>query len=424
MIRKISGRVVTHEKDFLGIVEWDSATGLILGVREYENAKAFLNTGPEDDEIRFDPSETVIFPGFGDIHIHAREDESGKHVYKEDFISASAAAVNGGVIHVADMPNNPIPPVDESTYSKKRKLADRSPIHITLYAGIGPNTKPLKQSVPYKVFMGPSIGELFFHDNRALEDTIRVYAGENISFHCEDPEILEKHQDEKFHEDRRPTEAETTATDFALYLIEKYNLRGKLCHYSTAEGLNKIKLAKQKGIRITCEVTPTHLFFDKSMLTSQNRHWFQMNPPLRDKEDRERMLEGVKQGWIDYLATDHAPHSVEEKHKGVSGISQLDTYSLFVTWLILKAGVELKTIARICAKNPGDFVNEYLPGKFGKGFGEIEAGYSANFTVLNLKKPKKFLKEEIKSKSGWSPFENFEFPGSIEAVFFRGFKVK
>lgn len=422
MIRKISGRIVTHEREFDGTVEWDPSTGWITSVRE--GLEFDVSEKDAKDEAWFDPNEAVIFPGFGDIHIHAREDESGKHTYKEDFISASEAAVNGGVIHVADMPNNPIPPVDENSYSKKRKLADRSPIHITLYAGIGPNTKPLEHSVPYKVFMGPSIGELFFHNNETLEDTIRNYAGQNISFHCEDPEILEKHQDEKLHEDRRPAEAETMATDFALYLIEKYDLRGKLCHYSTGDGLNKIKAAKQKGIRITCEVTPTHLFFDRSMLTDENRHWFQMNPPLRDKEDRERMLEGVKEGWIDYLATDHAPHSIEEKHKGTSGISQLDTYSLFVTWLILKGGVELKTVAKICSKNPGDFVNEYLPPKYGKGFGRIEPGYSANFTVLNLKKPKTFHKEEIKSKSGWSPFENFEFPGSIEAVFFCGNRLK
>lgn len=84
MINKISGRIVTHEKDFLGTVEWDSKTGLILGVREH--AELFWNTRPKEDEIRFDPTETVIFPGFGDIHIHAREDESGKHIYKEDFI--------------------------------------------------------------------------------------------------------------------------------------------------------------------------------------------------------------------------------------------------------------------------------------------------------------------------------------------------
>ncbi|TGL77155.1 amidohydrolase family protein [Leptospira yasudae] len=422
MIRKISGRIVTHEREFDGTVEWDPSTGWISSVRE--GLEFDVTEEQTKEEAWFDPNQTVIFPGFGDIHIHAREDESGKHTYKEDFLSASAAAVNGGVVHVADMPNNPIPPVDEDSYSKKRKLADRSPIHITLYAGIGPNTKPLSESVPYKVFMGPSIGELFFHNNQTLEDTIRNYAGQNISFHCEDPEILEKHQDEKFHEDRRPAEAETMATDFALFLIEKYNLRGKLCHYSTGDGLNKIKAAKQRGVKITCEVTPTHLFFDKSMLTPENRLWFQMNPPLREKEDRERMLQGVKEGWIDYLATDHAPHSIEEKQKGTSGISQLDTYSLFVTWLILDAGVDRKTIAKICSKNPGDFVNEYLPPKYGKGFGRIEPGYSANFTVLNLKQPKTFLKEEIKSKSGWSPFENFTFPGSIEAVFFLGNRIK
>ncbi|XDD49920.1 amidohydrolase family protein [Leptospira sp. WS92.C1] len=422
MIKKISGRIVTHERDFHGTVEWDPTTGWIQSVTEGLELDVVENE--TKNEVWFDPNKTVIFPGFGDIHVHAREDESGKHMYKEDFLSASAAAINGGVVHIADMPNNPVPPVDEKTYSKKRILADKSPIHITLYAGIGPNTKPLKESVPYKVFMGPSIGELFFHNNQTLEDTIQNYKGENISFHCEDPEILERHQDETLHEDRRPAEAETMATDFALYLIEKYDLRGKLCHYSTGDGLNKIKAAKKKGLKITCEVTPTHLFFDKSMLTAENRHWFQMNPPLRDKKDREKMLEGIKEGWIDYLATDHAPHSIEEKQKGTSGISQLDTYSLFVTWLILKEGVDLKTIARICAKNPGDFVNEYLPKKYGKGFGKIEPGYAANFTVLNLKQSKTFQKKEIKSKSAWSPFENFTFPGSLEAVYFMGKSVK
>ncbi|MDV6235583.1 amidohydrolase family protein [Leptospira ellisii] len=422
MIKKISGRIVTHEREFDGTVEWDPSTGWIVSV--LEGLEFDVDPEKTKDEVWFDPNEAAIFPGFGDIHVHAREDESGKHTYKEDFDSASAAAANGGVVHIADMPNNPIPPVDETSYGKKRALADRSSIHITLYAGIGPETKPLDEPVPYKVFMGPSIGELFFHDNQTLEETIRRYRGQNVSFHCEDPEILEKHQEERFHEDRRPAIAETLATDFALYLIETYGLRGKLCHYSTGDGLEKIKSAKRRGVKVTCEATPTHLFFDKSMLTDENRHWFQMNPPLREKEDRELMLQGVKEGWIDYLATDHAPHSVEEKKKGTSGISQLDTYSLFVTWLILKAGVDRKTIANICAKNPGEFVNEYLPKRYGKGFGKIEPGYAANFTVLNLKKPKKFLKQEIKSKSGWSPFENFEFPGSIEAAFFMGNRIR
>ncbi len=406
----ISGRIITHENDIIGTISYDPTTGLITDIQE----------GIKENSKVYDTSSCIIFPGFGDIHIHAREDVSGKHNYKEDFISASQAAVNGGVIHVADMPNNPVPPIDETSYEEKSKLTQKSPIHITLYAGIGPNTNPLKKSVPYKVFMGPSIGELFFKTNEELEEVIKRYAGENVSFHCEDPIVLEESKGAATHEDRRPLKAEILATDFALYLIEKYNLTGKLCHYSSGEGLQKIIAAKKRGVKVTCEVTPTHLFFDRSVLTEENHKWFQMNPPLRYETDKNILLAAFKEGWIDYLATDHAPHSIEEKLKGISGLSQLDTYSLFVTHLIVNEKVDLKRIAETCSQKPGDFVNPYLPKEYGKGFGYIKKEYSANFTVLNLKKPTMFRKENIKSKSGWSPFENHTFPGSIEAVYFKG----
>lgn len=407
---KIAGRIVTHEEEYDGTICFDTETGLITEVKR----------GVLESDARQFPEGCIIFPGFGDIHIHGREDVSGKHCYKEDFTSASLAAINGAVLHVADMPNNPTPPIDNESYANKLALTKKSPIHITLYAGIGPETRPLSKRVPYKAFMGPSIGELFFHNNQSLEDVIQYYKGQDVSFHCEDPEVLIENKDKPTHELRRPKEAETLATDFALYLIEKYNLNGKLCHYSTKEGLAKIVDAKKRGVKVTCEVTPTHLFFDTSMLTEENYIWFQMNPPLRGPEDREAMIEGVLQGHIDYLATDHAPHSIEEKLKGMSGISQLDTYGLFVTYMILNLKIPMQTIARICSKNPGDFVKPYLPERFGKGFGVINEGYAANFSVLNLKKPVVFQKDMIKSKSGWSPFEGFQFPGSIESVYFLG----
>lgn len=412
-MRKIAGKIVTHEEEFKGTISFDQNTGLITNVK-----RAIV-----DEEALLYPDDCIIFPGFGDIHIHAREDISGKHCYKEDFVSAGNAGINGAIVHVADMPNNPVPPVDNESYAEKLKLTKKSPIHITLYAGIGPDTKPLSKRVPYKAFMGPSIGELFFHNNASLEDVIQHYKGLDVSFHCEDPEVLISNRDQPTHEKRRPKEAETMATDFALYLIEKYNLNGKLCHYSTKDGLSKIVEAKKRGVKVTCEVTPTHLFFDTSMLTEKNRHWFQMNPPLRGPEDREAMIQGVLDGHIDYLATDHAPHSIEEKLKGTSGISQLDTYGLFVTYMILNLKIPLKTIAKICAKNPGEFVAPYLPSEFGKGFGVISEGYAANFSILNLKKPVVFQKDMIKSKSGWSPFEGFQFPGSVESVYFLGKEI-
>jgi dihydroorotase len=228
-------------------------------------------------------------------------------MYKEDFATASDAAVQGGVTHVADMPNNPVAPVDDARYTAKEKLTGKSAVHVTLYAGIGPGTTPLTRHVPYKAFMGPSVGDLFFRSQAQLEEVIAGYRGRNVSFHCEDPVILEASKGAATHEARRPAIAEITATEFALYLIEKYELQGKLCHYSTGGGLRKIADAKARGVKVTAEATPHHLFFDESMLTEKNRLALQMNPPLRSREDRLALIEALRVGLVDYVATDHAP---------------------------------------------------------------------------------------------------------------------
>ena len=112
--------------------------------------------------------------------------------------------------------------------------------------GLGPETKPLSFKVPYKAYMGPSVGELFFKNEGELDDSLDRYQGEYVSFHCEDPEILEECKDKPTHEMRRPVEAETVATSTALRLIEKYKLKGKLCHYSSKDGLPLILEAKKR----------------------------------------------------------------------------------------------------------------------------------------------------------------------------------
>eukprot|EP00913_Durusdinium_trenchii_P008869 g8335.t1 len=232
----------------------------------------------------------------GDIHIHARDDVSEQQTYKEDFITASAAALNGGVVHVADMPNNPAAPIDDDSYAAKQKhLESRNvPIQITLYAGIGPGTSPLSKPVPYKAYMGPSVGDLFFTTLEQLEETIARYRGQCVSFHCEDPVLLESSKNAATHELRRPPECEISATRFALQMIEKYELTGKLCHYSVGEGLPLIRAARDKRLPVTCEVTPHHLYYDTSDITETNRGRMQMNPPLRENADKLAMLDGLR----------------------------------------------------------------------------------------------------------------------------------
>lgn len=405
---RVEGRIVNHDAEFDGAVEINTDTGLIEHV------------GPAEGRSDLNVGRCLIFPGFGDIHIHAREDASGTQIYKEDFASTSDAAVHGGVAHVADMPNNPVAPIDDRTYSAKEVLTEKSAIHVTLYAGIGPQTNPLARHVPYKAFMGPSVGDLFFTSQAQLETAIAKYRGRNVSFHCEDPEILEANKNAPTHEQKRPAAAEISATEFALYLIEKYELIGKLCHYSTRDGLKKIIAARARGARVTCEVTPHHLFFDDSMLTDENRLLLQMNPPLRSPDDRIAMIAALKRGDIDYIATDHAPHTLEEKAKGVSGVPLLDTYGAFAAWLMVEQGFSAKDIARVCAFNPGVFVREFLPAGFGKGYGVIAPGYVGSLTVLDMDAPYVVTRESVKTKCAWSPFEGYTLPGSVRYTIVRG----
>jgi dihydroorotase len=360
----------------------------------------------------------LIFAGMGDIHIHAREDVTGRQNYKETFATAAAAALHGGVVHVADMPNNPAAPVDDASYAAKERLlaSQQLPVTFTLYAGIGPGTRPLQRDVPYKAYMGPSVGELFFRSLEELDATLAAYTGRHVSFHCEDPVLLDTHKGAPTHELRRPPVCELSATRFALAMIEKHRLVGKLCHYSVGEGLPLIRAARARGLPVTAEVTPHHVFFDTDVLTPANRPWMQMNPPLRSRADRLAMLEALRDGTADYLATDHAPHTIAEKQQGISGQPHLDTFGPFVTWLLVEQGFTPERIAAICAADPGTFVNPYRSEQWGR----LLPGYVGALTVLDLHSPTTIRRESLRTRCGWSPFEGVTFPGSVAAVFVRG----
>lgn len=405
---RVEGRIANHDGVFDGAVEIHPATGLIAFVGEAQ--------GRSDLDTR----GCLIFPGFGDVHVHAREDASGEQIYKEDFASASAAAIHGGVTHFADMPNNPSAPVDDASYAAKQALTLTAPVHVTLYGGIGPGTRPLHRPVPYKAFMGPSVGELYFRSAEELEGAIAHYSGRNISFHCEDPLLMEAHRSAATHEERRPAMAEVSAVELALRLIETYELTGKLCHFSTREGLDKVLAARARGVRVRLEVTPHHLYFDTEMLDNSNRLALQMNPPLRGKQDRQRMIEALRSGEIDYLATDHAPHTLAEKQAGTSGVPHLDTYGAFAAWLIAEQGFQPEDIARVCAWNPGEFVRPFLPAGMGLGFGKVASGYVGSLTLLDLGTPYEVTRETLKTKCGWSPFEGVTLPGSVRYTVVKG----
>jgi dihydroorotase len=402
----IEGIIVNTNGQKRGRIEIDQQTGLIMKISE--------PTGTADILLK----DELIFPGFIDLHVHAREDTTHRDDYKEDFTTAGEAAINGGVVAFAEMPNNPLPPIDDASYEEKKELSQKCAVTVLPYALIEEGTKALSKKVPYKAVLGTGFANhKFFSTYEDLDAGLSRYRGEFVSFHCEDPKVLAEYAHMLLHEDQRPHISEITAVDLILPLIKKHALHGKICHCSTIGGVGKVLEARKEGQDVTIEVSPHHLYFDTEMLTDNNRKMLQVNPPIRHtKENRLAVIDALRCGDIDYLATDHAPHTIEDKKKGISGIPELDTFGPFVTWLMNEHNFTPEDIARVCSYNPGKFLNTFRSDTYGK----IEKGYVGSLTVIDMNTPTVVNKEYLKTKCGWSPFEGVTFPGSVAMTIVKG----
>ena len=387
----IAGTFAGPTGKFNGIISFEN--GIITRVKESDM--------PGDADFIF-PKDMLVFPGFVDPHVHLRWGQE----YKEDFITGCQAAANGGVTYVLDMPNNPEAVTTREILERKARAAGQCSVGIGLYAIIGPGTKPIPGHTLYKAFMGHSVGNVFFEELETLDSTLAAYSGMRVAFHAEDPEIIRK-------DPARPPEAEIKAIGNAIELVRKHNLKGHICHLSTKKGLELVLDAQQQGLKITCEVTPHHLFFSKE---SNNNPLVKMNPPLRSEADRKFLLKQFRAGYIDMIGSDHAPHTeLEKKESNPSGVPLLDTYGLVVAWLIKEHQVTPEVIAKCCSAHPAQFAGIEL--------GNLAEGELANFTVLNFR-PKTVTKHLLKTKCGWSPFEGMTFPGSVEATFVKGKRLR
>ncbi|MFP4424390.1 MAG: amidohydrolase family protein [Candidatus Woesearchaeota archaeon] len=411
----IQGTFVNHDKIFTGQVQVEK--GII---------KRFGEIGKPDYSF-----EGLIFPGMIDCHIHARQDETGKQDYKETYHTAGEAAMNGGVVAAGVMPNTPAPLLTEKQLYWHREKA-KGPVKFLHYAAIGPETVPLSEDVPYKLFTGPSIGDLFFKDKLKLDETLSRYKGKHVSVHLEDYDILMAHKNESTHAKRRPASCVTKALDYILPIAEKYDINLKICHWPLGE-LDQIRKFKKTNPCLV-EVSPLHLIYDSDFLKKKPEFWpyVQANPSVQTKSDRYALIEALRDGTIDMLATDHAPHSLDEKFKnfgsektyhrlkesdiekcrelscldGTSGTPQLDTYGMVAAWLMEEHDFTPQDIARVTAYKPGRFMNQFMSEKFGM----IKEGYQGCFTVLDMT-PTTLTRSLLKTKVGWSPFEGMHFPG-------------
>ena len=267
-----------------------------------------------------------VFPGFCDVHVHFREPGFS---YKETIASGSLAAAAGGYTHVCTMANlNPVPDSIEHLQQQMDLIRDTACIHVYPYGAItvgeqGQELADLAGMAPYAAGFSDD-GKGVQSDEMMRNAMKQAKALDKIIVaHCEVNDLLNGgyiHDGEyaKAHGHKGIcSESEWKQIERDLKLVKEIGCKYHVCHISTKESVEIIRKAKAEGVNVTCETGPHYLVMDDSFLQEDGR--FKMNPPLRSKEDREALVAGIVDGTIDMIATDHAPHSADEKSRGLSG---------------------------------------------------------------------------------------------------------
>ncbi len=355
----------------------------------------------------------IIFPGFVDAHVHLREDASAKWNYKEDFLTGSRAAMHGGVAAVADMPNTPLPAISRERIIEKKRLAEKSLVDIFFYGGVsaGNDVESMANVVPaFKIYTEGTTGDLALSWPE-IENAIERIATLNkpIVFHCGDDEINRNASERlkglsypSIHCDMRPRESEISGIEKVLEICSRCNARPHITHVSTREGLEIIRKFRSE-LPVTCDVTPHHLFFTRD---DMENNLLKMNPPLRTRLDCKALMDALKNGDINFLASDHAPHTLEEKKAGAAGVPQLDTYGNFILWLLIEKKFSEKRIAEIASYSAARFLGLNTHGRMAEGF-------AANLTIIDTDGETEIRNKNMQTKCGWTLFDGMKFPGRV-----------
>lgn len=368
---------------------------------------------PGGDVYKFN-SNCVVFPGFVDVHVHLREPGFS---YKETIFSGSRAAARGGFTTVCAMPNLlPVPDCAENL-AHEMELIDRdAAVRVIPYASItvGQNGSELAdmQAVAEFVCGFSDDGRGVMDDDmmrRAMLEAKRL--GKLIVAHCEDETLVRGgyiHDGEYARTNGHignSSESEWRQVGRDLKLAEETGCAYHICHVSTKESVELIRRAKARGVDVTCETAPHYLLLDDSMLQDEGR--FKMNPPIRALADRLSLMEGICDGTVDMIATDHAPHSDEEKAGGLrgsaSGIVGLETaFPMLYTKLVKTGAITLGKLIGLLRTNPAR--------RFGLE-SELEKGARADCCVFDLERVYTIDPAEFQSKGRATPFEGEQVYG-------------
>ncbi|MEM2412422.1 MAG: dihydroorotase family protein [Candidatus Bathyarchaeia archaeon] len=372
----------------------------------------------------------LVLPGLIDVHVHLRDE--GK-AYKEDFYTGTAAAAAGGFTTVLDMPNNAPVTMSAETLKRRMETARRKIlVNVGFYSEFPKEMREIdaiirEGAVAFKLYLGEQIGGLNIDDDDALTEAFRTVASQvPISVHAEDKNMLRRAEERLKQEGRHDIEAflevhseavEVEAVGRVVEIAGKTKAKVHFCHVSTKQSLETIYEAKKSGLPITCEVTPHHLFLS----TEDLKHVGVMAltvPPLRDKSHVEALWSGLRQGIVDLIGSDHAPHTFTEKNAESvwdvkTGIPGLET-SLPLMLTAVNAGLlGIADVVRLMAENPAKIFKL-------KGRGFIKEGCKADLVAVDLEREYCIDASKFHSKARFSPFHGKRVKGKPVKTFVGG----
>lgn len=378
---------------------------------------------PEDGDTVINAAGLVAAPAFVDVHAHLREPGFG---YKERIATGTAAAARGGYSTVCSMPNlNPVPDTVETLGVQLDIIRRDAKIEVLPYAAITIGRKGEElvdiAALQDKVCAFSDDGSGVQHDammERAMAEAAKHDA--LIAAHCEVEELLRGgyiHDGEYARKHGHKgicSESEWEQVRRDIEIAEKLGCRYHVCHISTKETVELVRQAKARGAKVTCETGPHYLIFT-DMDLEEDARW-KMNPPLRSAEDRAALIEGIKDGTIDMIATDHAPHTVEEKSRGLKdsamGVVGLETaFAALNTHLVRKGVITLERLVELMSINPR---------RVFRIEGGIEVGNRADIVLLDVEHQWRVDSTKFLSMGKISMFDGREMVGDVAMTIHRG----
>ncbi|OMP68541.1 dihydroorotase [Domibacillus epiphyticus] len=396
-----------------------------LRIQDGKIAEIGVELAASTEEV-IDAGGNLVVPGFVDLHVHLRE-PGGEH--KETIDSGTLAAAKGGFTTIAAMPNTrPVPDTKENLQKVNSLIDEKAHVRVLPYTSITIRQAG-KELVDFSVLKDN--GAFAFTDDGVgvqeagmMHDAMKQAASIDMPIvaHCEDNSLIYGGAVHEGEFSKRegipgiPSICESVQIARDVLLAENTGCHYHVCHVSTKESVRVIRDAKKAGIRVTGEVTPHHLVLTELDIPGQDPN-FKMNPPLRGEEDRAALIEGLLDGTIDFIATDHAPHTAEEKAAGIQkapfGITGFETaFPLLYTELVQKKVISLKQLV--------DWMTIIPSNTFNLPFGRLEEGAAADITVIDLETVKEVDPESFLSKGKNTPFTGRKLAGWPIATFFEG----